>query len=76
MYKPYLASTILAGKSITLQMYTKEDVEQMWADLDRSNNSLPLLLKPAQRDTLLYILNGKNVLLNVTTGLLSNYSWL
>ena len=74
MYNPPLASTIRPGKSITLQMYTKEDVEQMWAALDRSNNSLPLLLKPAQRDTLLYILNGKNVLLNVTTGLLSNYS--
>ena len=53
-------------------MFTREDVEEMWASLDRTNNSLPLTLKPAQRDTLLYILNGKNVLLNVATGLQSN----
>ena len=53
-----------------LQMFSKFEVDDRWAGLDRSNNSLPVNLKTAQRDTLFYLLNGKHVLLNVPTGVL------
>ena len=49
-------------------MFSEEYVEDRWAALDRSNNSLPLTLLPAQRDTIMLLMNGKHVLLNQPTG--------
>ena len=44
------------------------DVEAKWAELDRGSGSLPDTLRPHQRDTIFNILNGKHVLLCVSTG--------
>ena len=68
----YRDSESVGYSCLSLQMLSKFEVDDRWAGLDRTDNSLPVSLKPAQRDTLFYILQGKHVLLNVPTGVLSN----
>ena len=46
---------------------TASEVEAKWADLVKTNDSLPHSLRPHQRDSLMYSLNGYHVALCVGT---------
>ena len=57
------------GKCVILNVLQKmTDVEVKWSLLDRTANSLPLTLRPPQRDALGHIMDRKHVLLNVGMG--------